>query len=82
MRIICAHAVGRDGTGIPELAMGSIRFGLGRFNTETDVREAIRQIVQAVSSRRSATPRKEVEEDAASCIVSSAQPTAVKGTTP
>jgi cysteine desulfurase len=39
-----------------ELAHGSIRFGLGRFNTEEEVDEVIREVVRAVRYLRALNP--------------------------
>jgi cysteine desulfurase len=39
-----------------ELAHGSLRFGLGRFNTEEEVDEVIREVVRAVRYLRSLNP--------------------------
>jgi cysteine desulfurase len=44
--------------GLPEdLAAGSIRFGLGRFNTEEEVDFTIEQVVRTVESLRELSPR-------------------------
>ncbi len=39
-----------------ELAHGSLRFGLGRFNTEQEVDEVIREVVRAVRYLRALNP--------------------------
>jgi cysteine desulfurase len=43
--------------GVPEdLARSSLRFGLGRFNTEDEVEYAIRKVVDAVGRLRRESP--------------------------
>jgi cysteine desulfurase len=49
-------ALGRD----DELAYGSIRFGLGRFNTEAEVDEVIRDVVRVVHYLRALSPLNEM----------------------
>jgi cysteine desulfurase len=43
-----------------ELAYGSIRFGLGRFNTEEEVDEVIRDVVRVVNYLRALSPLHEM----------------------
>lgn len=46
------QAIGRS----DDLAYASIRFGIGRFNTEADIDFAIEQVTQAVKALRNAAP--------------------------
>jgi cysteine desulfurase len=43
-----------------ELAYGSLRFGLGRFNTEEEVDEVIREVVRVVNYLRALSPLREL----------------------
>jgi len=43
-------AIGRS----PELAFASLRFGIGRFNTEAEIEQAGAAVVQAVQALRAA----------------------------
>ena len=45
-----------------EMAHTSLRLGLGRFSTEEDVKEAVDQIVKAVSKLREMSPLWEMHQ--------------------
>jgi cysteine desulfurase len=50
-----SHVLRALGTG-DELARGSLRFGLGRFNTAQDVQYTIEEVVRVVKHLRSLSP--------------------------
>ena len=47
----------------PELGNCSIRFGIGRFNTEAEVDHVIKRIVDTVQQLRESSPQEEMAED-------------------